>query len=70
MRIHVSRDSPSGQGMTADAEEEITEALRDLARWLYRSLEKEWDYQSSDEAVDEVIRANRYTFTADGSRFG
>ncbi|AHI24904.1 hypothetical protein H845_959 [Komagataeibacter xylinus E25] len=70
MRIDVSRDSQSGQDMTADAEEGITEALRDLARWLYRSLEKEWDYQSSDEALDEAIRANGYTFMADGSRFG
>lgn len=70
MRIDVTRDSPSGQDMTADAEEGITEALRDLARWLYRSLEKEWDYQSSDEAADEAIRTNEYTFTVDGCRFG
>jgi hypothetical protein len=68
--IDVTRDSPSGQDMTADAEEGITEALRDLARWLYRSLEKEWDYQFSDEAADEAIRANEYTFTVDGRRFG
>jgi len=70
MRIDVSRDSSSGQDMTADAEEGITETLRNLARWLYRSLEKEWDYQSSDEAADEAIRANGYTFMADGNRFG
>jgi len=56
--------------MTADAEETVIEALRDLARWLYRQLEREYDYLSSDEAVDETIIANDYTFTEPGRRFG
>ena len=70
MAISVERDSPTYQDMTADAEEIVTEALRDLARWLYRQLECEYEYLSSDEAVDEAITANGYTFTADGGRFG
>ncbi|ATJ91674.1 antitoxin of toxin-antitoxin stability system [Acetobacter tropicalis] len=69
MRIDVSRDSPSDQDMTADAEEGVTEALCDLARWLYRSLEREWDYQTTDGVIDDAIRANRYTFTVGGDRF-
>ncbi|WP_240149415.1 hypothetical protein [Asaia sp. As-1742] len=69
MRIDASRDSPSGQDMTADAEEGIIEALRDLARWLYRSLEREWDYQTTDGVIDDAIRANGYTFTVGGDRF-
>ena len=56
--------------MTADAEETVMEALRDLARWLYRQLEREYDYLTSDEAVDEAIVANEYSFTVDGKRFG
>jgi len=56
--------------MTADAEDVVTEALRDLARWLYRQLEREYDYLSSDEMVDETIFANGYTFTEIGGRFG
>ena len=70
MDIDVGRDSPADQPMTDDAEDEVTEALRDLARWLYRQLEREYDYLSSDEAVDEAIIANGYTFTEDGERFG
>ena len=31
MAIAVERDSPTWQDMTADAEEAVTEALRDLA---------------------------------------
>jgi hypothetical protein len=55
--------------MTADAEEAVTEALRDLARWLYRQLEREYEYLTSDAVVDEAILANEYTFTANGRRF-
>jgi hypothetical protein len=70
MAIAVERDSPTGQEMTADAEEAMIEALRDLARWLYRQLEKEFEFQTSDAVVDEAIIANEYTFTETGHRFG
>ena len=70
MEISVERDSPSYQELSVSAEEEVTEALRDLARWLYRRLEEEFDYLNSDEAVDEAIIANDYSFTAAGQRFG
>lgn len=70
MAISVERDSPTGQAMTSDAEKAATEALRDLARWLYRQLEREFDYLNSDDAVDEAIKANGYSFTAAGDRFG
>lgn len=70
MAICVERDSATYQEMTADAEDIVVEALRDLARWLYRQLEREYDYLSSDEPVDETITANEYTFTENGRRFG
>lgn len=70
MNIAVERASPNGQDMTADAEDVVAEALRDLARWLYRQLEREYDYLSSDEVVDETILANGHTFTEGGLRFG
>jgi len=70
MAISVERDSPTWQDMTTDAEDAVIEALRDLARWLYRQLEREYEYLSSDEAVDETIVVNQYTFTETGRRFG
>ncbi|MFT5555353.1 MAG: hypothetical protein ACI9P3_004789, partial [Bradyrhizobium sp.] len=70
MAISVERDSPTRQDMTADTEEIVIEALRDLARWLYRQLEREYDYLASDESVDDAITANAYTFAAAGHRFG
>lgn len=41
----------------------FSEACTDLARWFYRSLEREYEYANSDEIVDENIRANEYEFT-------
>lgn len=70
MAIAVERDSPTYQNMTADAEDAVIEALRDLARWLYRQLEREYDYQTSAAIIDEAIEANGYTFTEAGRRFG
>jgi hypothetical protein len=70
MAISVERDSPTYQDMTADAEDVVIEALRNLARWLYRQLEREHDYLNSDEVVDASIAANDYTFTEVGRRFG
>ena len=46
------------------------DALRDLANWLYRQLEQEYDYLTSDGAVDETLVVGSYTFTEEGRRFG
>jgi hypothetical protein len=44
------------------------ELSNDLTHWLYRTLEAEYEYQTSDEQVAETIRANEYEFTAEGER--
>ncbi len=62
--------SPVSQAMTTDAEAAVSEALRDLAFWLYRQLENEYDWLTSDAAVDEAIHINAYTFTDAGLRAG
>jgi hypothetical protein len=70
MSVDVTRDSVTWQPPTSDAEEIVTEALRDLARWLYRQLEAEYDHLTSDEVIEDGIIANEYTFTGAGRRFG
>ena len=70
MAIEVERDSPTWRPPTDGAEDTVIEALRDLARWLYRHLEREYEHQTSDETVDEALAVNELTFTADGRRFG
>jgi hypothetical protein len=70
MTVEVTRDSPTGQEPTSDSEDIVTEALRDLARWLYRQLEAEHDHLTSDDVIEDGIIANAYTFTEAGQRFG
>ena len=48
----------------------MAEIFRDLARWLYRQLQAEYDLLTSDEAIEEGIIVNEYTFTEAGRRFG
>ena len=72
MAIEVERDSPTWQPMTDGAEDSVIEALRDLARWLYRQLRSEYEHQTSDEAADEIV-ANRMpmdVYRGGNSRFG
>jgi hypothetical protein len=52
--------------VSAEAEDAVTEALRSFADWVYDQLQAEYEYQTSDEAVEESIKANEYEFTADG----
>lgn len=46
---------------------EVCEELRrDICRAIYSALEQEFEYQTADEQIDEVIRANEFEFTEDG----
>ena len=49
----------------ADLEKEF---LHDILEDYRIMLDQEIEYQNSAEQVDESIRANEYTFTADGRR--
>ena len=72
MLIHVgptTRDSLTCQPPTAGAEEIMTDSLRDLARRLYRQLRAEYDHLTSDEAIQQGIIFNEYTFTEARRRF-
>ena len=50
-----------------DAEDDVIQLLRDFADWIYRRLEEEYEYQTSEEAVAESMAANEYEFYEDGS---
>lgn len=49
-----------------DAEEALKDALRDYMRWIYRQLEKEYEYRTSEAALLEDAEANGWEFTEDG----
>ena len=65
MRFDVSRtdDRP----VSEYDEEELSDCLRDFARWIYRALETEYEYQSSEEVTDELIESYGCTFDEDGN---
>ncbi|WP_269459037.1 hypothetical protein [Sphingobium cloacae] len=44
MTISVGRADTCAGDASEAAEEAISEALRGLARWLYRTLEREYEY--------------------------
>jgi hypothetical protein len=52
---------------TEDAEEWVTELLRDFMRWIYRQLESEYEFQTSEEQIKETILINEYEFNEDGT---
>lgn len=54
----------------ADFEEELAEICREYMREVYRDLEKEYDYQTSEEAVAEMCAANDYEFYENGKFAG
>jgi hemerythrin len=70
MAVEVFKNGGCFEYAERETEEEVTQLMRDLADWLYRHIEEEDMYQNADEQVDENIRANEYTFTASGKRFG
>jgi hypothetical protein len=51
----------------AGDDDDVTEALRDFMRWMYRRLEAEYEYQTSDESISEVIECNEYEFDGEGN---
>jgi len=67
MRITADAAERFSNDARDDFEENITDALRSFADWVYRQLESEYDYQNSAEAIDETIRANEYEFTENGA---
>lgn len=63
MRVEVTHKQEDGDHWRAWEnrslpEDELTEILRDFANWIYRQLEAEYDYQTSEEAVRESLLMN------------
>lgn len=46
-----------------DVEEDLRETLRDFMDWIYKQLEAEYDYQNSDEAIDQYLKEMTFSET-------
>lgn len=68
--MHIEYDSEREEERDARSPgDDFTEACRNFASWLYRTLESEYEYLMSDECVSETIVANEYEFEEDGTRY-
>ena len=48
---------------------EFLEASRDLARWLYKALEEQYDHFNTDECIAEHLEINEYEFKENGELY-
>jgi hypothetical protein len=58
-----SWNKETGNEVESDA---IAEALRDFMDWIYKQLQADYDYRTSDGTIIEMIEANDYEFYEDG----
>lgn len=65
--IDVSHDEDPYRDI-GDCEDAVIQALREFMDWIYKTLEDEYDWLTSDEQVDDSIIANEYTFLENGKR--
>lgn len=67
-------DPEASNGLTYDGDQAIEECESEFLKSILEDysimLQKEMEYLMSDESVDELIRANEYTFTETGKREG
>ena len=46
--------------------DDMDKIFSEFADWIYKQLEKEWDYLSSEEQLIETAKANDYAFDSEG----
>lgn len=54
------------ESIDEDVETEMLGVMRDFADWIYKQLEAEYDYLTSDECVDERLNDDETLFDEDG----
>lgn len=69
MTIEVERDNHNNLDPAPGTAETVDDALRDLARWLFKQLYTDYEYQQSDRFIDGSLKANEFKFTENGRRF-
>jgi hypothetical protein len=41
-------------------EDDVTQLMRDFADWIYKNLEAEHDYLTSDECIDQYLAEEKF----------
>lgn len=66
--IRVNSERNDYKEFAGDTENEFKQLFQDLCSWLYKTLEAEYDYMTSEAAIIETIEANEYEFDENGKR--
>lgn len=66
--VRASVETDGREDVPREDAEEIEEALRDFARWIYNQLRREDEYRMSDEGVNDYLANGDEEFTEDGRR--
>lgn len=66
IRVEVG-DSENPYRDIGDAEDDVRELMNDFNGWMFKCLQDEYEYLTSDEAVEESIVANEYEFDEYGN---
>lgn len=70
-RSYPKCDYPLTESLLTSLEETAEELRKDICKAIYRQLEEEYFFKSTDEnELKEFAEANEYTFTDTGKRFG
>lgn len=67
MSVDVEDSENQYRDLNGD-DEVVAQLLRDFADWIYSQLERDYNYQTSDEVVEENILGNEYEFYQSGER--
>jgi hypothetical protein len=66
--IEVFNNDDDTVWTTDEQDKDISEVLRRFMKWIYRQLQSEYEYRTSDEVVIEDIRGDKMEFTEEGKR--
>lgn len=63
---YVTTDHNNDYDISEDTQDEMTSILRDFMRLIYSTLEKEYDYLTSDKVLKEYFEQSDYQFNDEG----
>ena len=66
--VDYDDDDSASAAKAADTARAFEDLCQKLAAWFAAAVDREYAYQLSDEAIDEMMQANGYEFTEDGER--
>ncbi len=55
-----------GEELDVATSDRFRDLMRDFADWIYKGLEEDYDYQTSDEAINESLSNGEYEFDEEG----